>query len=359
MSFSNIFIHGFYGRPLMVTLAALLVFAACDKQSGNESTDCEDDQMSISFAGSPLQTKAGGGDVITNTDDKLKKAPFGIFGFKTSSDDSSITGNLNNVFSTTDAQEVGWDTDEGKWTYSPKRRWENSMHYRFRAFWPYDVELNPDSNASRIGIEYKATTESYDLLVAYATRYPLNEGIQPVRLVFHHALSGLRFKIRFDSKVKKGTVDYVNRFYLQGMYSVGYMIYGQMADSDPVDKIEWIFDRYGNTFDKTSRMFDWTGKEKFSIAANATDKSEVATVFDNDKVVFIPPQTLSSSLGVTTANFYTQTGGDALHSVDIPRTTLEPGKIYTFTLVIHDTYLTVDIDIKDWDVLQSNVDINL
>ena len=332
MSFSNIFIHGFYGRPLMVTLAALLMFTACDKQSGTSEPDDADD---ISFAGTPSQTKAGGGDVITNTDGKLRKAPFGIFGFKTSSDDSSITGNLTNVFSTTDAQEVGWSQSDGKWTYSPKRRWENSMHYRFRAFWPYDVELNPDSNASRIGIEYKATTESYDLLVAYATRYPLNEGIQPVRLLFHHALSGLRFKIRFDSKVKKGTVDYVNRFYLQGMYSVGYMIYGQMADSDPVDKIEWIFDRYGNTFDKTGRMFDC------------------------DKVVFIPPQTLSSGLGVTTANFYTQTGGDALHSVDIPRTTLEPGKIYTFTLVIHDTYLTVDIDIKDWDVLQSNVDINL
>lgn len=358
MIFRNIFIHRFHGRPLMVTLAALLVFTACGKQTRTDEPDDDDDQMSISFAGTPLQTKTGGGDVITNTDDKLKKAPFGIFGYKTSSADASITGNLANVFSSTSAQEVGWDMSESKWTYAPKQRWERPLYYRFRAYWPYDAEIHSASNASLIGIEYKATTEQYDLLVAYATRYALND-ISPVKLEFHHALAGLRFRIKFDQGVEKGTVDYVNRFYLQGMYSVGYMTYGQMSDSDAVDKIDWIFDKYGNTFDKTSKMFDWTGSRKFSIAANATDVSEVAEVFDNDRVVFIPPQTLSSGMGATTANFYTQTGGDALHTVEIPRTKLEPGKIYTFTFVIHDTYLTVDIDIKDWDVLQSNVDINL
>lgn len=344
----------------MMTAFAVL-FAGCGKQSISADEEVDESQY-ISFSCSAAQTRSGAGDLLTNTDERLRGSSFGIYGFKTSVEDASISSNMANVFANSGAQDVGWSTTDKVWTYSPKRKWEQSLYYRFRAFWPYDANVNPASNATRIGVEYRSTSEQYDLLVAYSTRHPLSEGIGKVTMEFKHALSALRFHIKFvEDKTPKGTKDYVTRFYLQGLYSVGYMIYGQQSDDDPVDKIEWIFDRSGNTFDSSSKMFEWTGHEEFSISSTAMGENKVATVFDNDKVVLVPPQTLSAQKNptATTANFYTEEGGDALHQVELPETPLLPGKIYTFTLLIHSTYVGVKIDIKEWDELQSNVDINL
>lgn len=338
-------------------MTALLGLSACGERADEP---VEENVPYISFSSRTQDTKAGAGDSAVVTDERLREASFGVYGFKTPLQDASISSNLSNVFATSGAQEVGWAQGDGCWTYSPKRKWEMSLYYRFRAFWPYDVNLNPASNATRIGIEYRSTTEQYDLLVAYATRHPLVEGIGSVPMTFRHALSALRFNIKYvEDKTPAGTKDYVTRFYLKGMHSVGYMIYGQRSDSDDVEKIEWIFGASGSTFDSTSEMFDWTGREEFSVGTDGAGK--VATVFDRDHLVLIPPQTLSSASNAvpTTAYFFTEAGGEAVHSVDLPRTVLEPGKIYTFTLLIHSTYLGVDIDIKEWDVLQSNVSITL
>lgn len=348
-------------RPLTLLTAFAVLLSGCGKQSVPSDEEGDEGQY-ISFSCSAAQTRSGAGNVLTNTDERLRNSSFGIYGFKTSLADASVNSNMANVFATSGAQEVGWDISDGFWTYSPKRKWELSLYYRFRTFWPYEANVNPASNATRIGVEYRSTSEQYDLLVAYSTRHPLVEGTERVPMKFRHALSGLRFHVKFvEDKTPKGTVDYVTRFYLQGLYSVGYMIYGQQSDNDDVEKIEWIFDRGGNTFDSSSKMFEWTGHEEFSISATATGENKVATVFDNDHVVLIPPQTLSapSNATPTTANFYTEEGGDALHQVELPETALQPGKIYTFTLLIHSTYVVVNIDIKEWDELQSNVDINL
>ncbi len=345
---------------LPAAAAAVLLSPACSKVAEAGPSDESGDW--ISFTSRSPKTRAGAGDTQTDTDAKLQKEPFGIYGFKS----LDGTNNLANVFISSNAQEVGWGVTGGNatsptygWTYSPKRKWENSMHYSFRAYWPYSAEVNPASNATRIGIEYKSTTMNYDLLVAYATRYPLAEGMGPVKMQFHHALAGLRFYIRFYDKddSTKGMKNSVTRFYLKGLYSVGHLIYGVRESGDDAQKIQWILSE--NTFDGSNELFTWSGKEEFSRGQAATDTDKTAQVFDNDKLVFVIPQTLSSDAGATTANFYTENSGDALHSVKLPETELLPGKIYTFTFVIHSSYVTVNVSIKDWEVLQSNVDINL
>lgn len=345
---------------LTAAVAAVLLSSACGKTIGTEPSEEGGDW--ISFTSHSPKTRTGAGDTQTDTDTKLQKEPFGIYGFK------SLDGisNLTNVFISSDAQEVGWGVSGGTatsptygWTYTPKRKWENSMHYSFRAYWPYRAEVNPASNATRIGIEYKSTTMNYDLLVAYATRYPLDEGIAPVTMQFHHALAGLKFYIKYYDKddSTKGMKDFVTRFYLKGLYSVGYLVYGVRESGDDAEKIQWVFSE--NTFDGNNELFDWSGKAEFSRGQAATDTDKTAQVFDNDNLVFVIPQTLSSAAGATTANFYAENSGDALHTVKLPETELLPGKIYTFTFVVHSSYVTVNVSIKDWEVLQSNVDINL
>lgn len=346
--------------PAALFMAAALMFTVgCTRH--NQGIEPDEDGDFISFATITPKTRSGAGDSMTDTDERLRQEPFGIYGLK------SVDGksNLANVFIGSDAQEVGWGVSGGAatnpiygWTYTPKRKWEYSMYYTFRAFWPYRAEINSASNATRLGIEYKSTTENYDLLVAYATRYPLEEGIGTVPMRFHHALSGVRFEVKYKDGSAKGLKDYVTRFYLKGLYSVGYMIYGQRQSGDDVEKIEWILS--DNTFDREHELFDWSGRREFSTARYATEENLTATVFDGDQVVFVIPQTFSPDTDkTTTANFYTEGAGDALQTVNIPKTELKPGKIYTFTLVIHSSYVTVNIDIKDWDVIQSNVDINL
>ena len=349
-----------HGIAVLLAVSSILLSGGCSKRAVAIDVPGDEGEF-ISFTG--LATKAGAGDSITDTDSEMRTRPFGIFGHKRIEESDSPS----NVFISTAAQEVGWGTEGSGadarqcWTYTPKRKWEMAMHYSFRAYWPYDAGINPASDAKRLAIEYKATTEDYDLLVAYATRYPQEdaEGISAVTMNFRHALSGLRFRIRYKNDAStSGLTDYVNSFHLKGLYTVGTLEYGQFSDTDDVEKIAWY--KQENTFDSTGELYTWSGHERFHSAENATDTDETASVFDGeDKVVFVIPQTLSSGKGPTTANFYTDNGGDALHSVTLPTTELEVGKIYTFTFIIHSSYVTISIDIAEWDEIQSNVDINL
>lgn len=356
---------------LSTVAAAACLLSACTKQ---EVTPAEEDGDEwISFSTVAPRTKSGAGDTMTDTDEKLRQQPFGIYGYKRL-EGSSIQ---SNVFLSSAAQEVGWGTEGSGtsakqcWTYSPKRKWETSMHYRFRAYWPYTAEVNPNSDATRLAVEYKSTTQQYDLLVAYATRYPKDEGIGAVKMQFHHALSALRFEVKYkDDSSTKGLTDYVTDFHVKGLYTVGTLLYGYFssisidewskasADEDPYEKIDWYTSF--NTFDSTSELFSWSGERRFHAPANATDTAETATVFDGDRMVLVVPQTISDgNAHLTTANFKLRGAGDALHTVALPTTELLPGKIYTFTLVISSSYITINVNIKDWDTLQSNVDINL
>ena len=79
----------------------------------------------------------------------------------------------------------------------------------------------------------------------------------------------------------------------------------------------------------------------------------------SDGAALLIPQTLSSSIGTTYVNFYTTLGETALHKVALPTQILEAGKIYTYTLIIHGTQIKINVDIQDWDEIQSNIDIKL
>lgn len=352
-------------------MLSLILSAGCAKTSPAEDGDA----ALIDFSSSAPVTRAGAGDTITDTDEKLRLQSFGIFGSKHLSGSST----LQNVFLSDAAQEVGWGTEgsgtsaQQCWTYAPKRKWEMAMEYRFRAYWPYTAEINPSSDASRLAVEYKSTAEQYDLLVAHTTRSPRTEGTGAVKMQFHHALSALRFRFRYkDEPQTKGLTDYVTEFYLTGIYTVGTLMYGYfgldaiggpteadvpLTGDDPYEKIEWY--KSSNTFDSTSELFHWSGERRFHAADKATDQDETASVFDGDGLVFIVPQTLSEGSRKTCANFKLKGAGDALHTVALPTEELQHGKIYTFTLVISSSYVTIDINIKDWDEIQSNVDINL
>jgi hypothetical protein len=362
-------------RTIILALTASLALAGCHRAEiavpdgidiAFSSSLRSAEQLSDGQSGSSsAATKTG--STLIDTDSELQGQAFGIYGYK-SVDDAT---DLVNVFTSTAAQKVYYTTSALTWTdangnshtvaantwnYDDHQKWERAKHYRFRAFWPYTANVNTASTAKFLAIEYRQV-EDYDLLVAYATRYPMSEGVGRVPMTFKHALAGLRFKFRFKEDDKLVNIsDQATSFYVTGLFLSGTLIYGEANTTDTAETIRWNIGT--NNFDSTTQLFSWTGSETFAVGATKDDKT-VATIFDDpDRVVFAIPQTLSEySYRETYAHFTTRDGGTAVQNAKIPKTTLEPGKIYTFTFVISGSSVKVNVDIEDWTETQSNIDI--
>lgn len=318
-------------------VAFVALMTGCDSEAVPER---EDDY--IGFSGTAMQTQevTKAGTSLINTAVELREKSFGIFGYR-----SADNVNFNTlVFETDAAKEVSYSGSE--WTYSPKQKWLRSNWYRFRAFWPYEARISPGSDANLMVIDYSAITDNYDLQVAYKERYPIAEGISRVPMSFNHTLAALCFKVKF--KAGSLNTDAVTEFYLKGLKPTGTLVCGIDGTNVEADDFRWI----SNTFDESSKIQRWTGNKPFSSSGEAT-------VYDNDGVIFVIPQQASSSMGDTSINFYTQNGGSALHTALIPAEQWMPGKVYTYTIVIHESDIELTVDIKDWSMLDSNFDINL
>lgn len=320
-----------------ILIVSAIVFTGCDRDSLPEK-----EEDFIGFSGTAVHTQeiTRVGTELINTSEELRSRPFGIFGFR-----SSDMVNYNTlVFETDAAKEVSFSGSE--WTYSPKQKWVRSNWYRFRAFWPYEARVTPGSDANLMVIDYSAITDNYDLQVAYKERYPISEGVSKVPMTFSHTLTALCFKVRF--KDGSSNTDAVTEFYLKGLKPTGTLVCGKDGINVEDDDFRWI----SNTFDESSKIQRWTGNKPFSTTP--------ATIYDSsDGVIFVIPQQASSTMGDTSINFFTQGGGTALHTATIPHEQWQPGKVYTYTIVIHESDIELTVDIKDWSMLDSNLDINL
>ena len=358
---------------------AVCLFSGCRKSVVPEEHETED---YISFGGKAdgkYDVKSGDGTTPNLvTTELLKKESFGIFGYKSFDD---ITG-FTNVFSTDKAQEVYWDKklndNKGAWTYTPKQKWTRSMHYRFRAVWPYKSEnIQTGSSANCLSVTYSSFVEDYDLMVAYATRWPLQDGVDPVTLSFKHALVGLRFKIKFAEDITES--DNLTEFYITGIYPHGQLFYGFGLDASVTKEGEGgtetgttkdgliVWKCGDNAFNSTTPQFHWSSEQMGEALKPFGGKSQAAAnVYFNensagvDGAALIVPQILSSEPGMETyVNFYTVNGGSALHRAELPKTELKPGMIYTFTLTINGPQITINVDIQNWKEINSNIDIIL
>ena len=362
--------------PSLLALAVCL-FSGCEKSATQKVTDDLGNDF-ISFSGGTSEDYAVKSDdgstpvLATTATLKDKDKPFGVFGGKS----YDGTTNFSSVFQTDRAQKVYWEktlnNNEGAWTYDdPKQKWERAMHYRFRAVWPYvESNVKANSSANLLSVTYHSLNEDYDLMVAYATRYPLDQGVDAVKLEFKHALAGLRFIVKYDNDATAKDSDAITEFYLSGLYSQGQLFYGfAEKDSDPKSMI-WDLSEY--TFNVDTPQFHWpntngvtagkeipfggTGNPEANVYFTKTKSGETYTL---DGAALIVPQTLSSKRGNTYVHFRTKLGGKALHTVQLPPTELKAGKIYTFTLSINETTITIDGKVQDWKKIYSNIDIIL
>ncbi|MBQ1219729.1 MAG: fimbrillin family protein [Bacteroidales bacterium] len=329
-----------------VLLAFLPILIACSKEEPAQD-------IIIDFSGNNNVlneiVKAGARSymVITNAD--LQGKSFGVYGLRSGTNSSYTIP----VFETHSAKQVSYGG--GAWGYTPKAKWVRSNYYRFRAFWPYEniVEddlINSGSDANLLSLSYSSGVHNYDLQVAYEERYPVTHGVGTVELAFKHALSAIKFNVKFHES-EEGD-DNITTFYMTGLTIVGTLMYGEDGTNATPADFRWI----SIYKDSDTKLFQWEGSKQFN-------KTDAATVFDDDDdsdkdgVVFAIPQEIAG--GAATINFTTTKGGSALHSASLPATTWEAGKLYTYNIIIKGASISLNVDIADWTGVDSNIDINL
>ena len=327
-------------RLLTFSIIMLVMMSGCDKS--------HPESIPLAFSATPktsesvMDTKAGW---TTIGKDDLTKYSFGIFGGYSATEG----GTLTNLFDDDKAVKVSYNYNTSSWEYSPVKNWRRNSHYRFRAYCPYEAEVLPStSDADNISIKYRIIDHQYDLLVAFAHRCPAtdSEGYETVNMPFQHALSGLRFQVVFDESVSDGQTDRITGFHLKGLRSAGTLLYSYETGKPLNPELSWS----AEYFDSTYEYYKWTGSTEFG-------KDTPANIFpDNNGVVFAIPQTIEE--GKTSVHFTTANGAMD-HTATLPEITWEPGKIYTYTLKVLKSSVEVNVGIKDWDEVQSSVEVYL
>ncbi len=327
------------------------------EQSGQRPT--QDNAPALAWADVP-QTKA------TKTDDtRLKTEPFGVYAVYTPTKGAAAG---TNVFDSSAPLQVSFNTTTGYWEYTrtgtdPKYYWKRNQHYRFRAYHPYTASVETGaSGADAVRIRYRIIEDQYDLLVAFATRHPATdtEGTGRVPMNFQHALSALRFRIAFASTVDAGTTDTVTEFYLSGIQASGALNYTHSGDY-LTPTIEWSSD----AFDSTAKFYSATPNRQFGVydegdSSTAANIVDIYGSSDADNVVFAVPQTCSDlRYSGTYIHFKTTGGGNVDRSAKLPELIWEYGKVYTYNLLVKESSIEIIVSIKDWNEVQSTIDINL
>lgn len=343
---------------LLQLISSLLLAISCTKQGKPGSgfvLTFEAKAVDAALAG-----KAGAGEgegVIQTTDDNLKKHPFGVFGGY-----SDVAGdeNCTNVFLSSAAQQVSWntDTDPNKWTYDPLQYWKLNKFYRFRAYHPYSgsaFSINAMSDVDDIFIEYAINSGKEDLLVGFQSVESTASNIKnKVKFAFKHALCALEFKIAFKNvdSIEAGYTDNLTSFNLSGLIPTGTLQYTHEDGNYLSDVIKW-----DATYFDDGKYYEWTGSKQFP----KYNGHNAIRVFDgNDGLVFCIPQTCSpADTKQTTVNFKTEKAGNAVHSAPLPKMQWEPGKVYSYTLLVNKSDLEISVTIKDWDEIQANEDLFL
>lgn len=349
--------HRLYYKSLhlisSLLISSLLLAISCtkqDKPGSGFALTFEAKAVDAAFAG-----KAGAGQgVIQTTDINLKEHPFGVFGVY-----SDVAGdeNCTNVFLSSAAQQVSWNND--KWTYDPLQYWKLNKIYRFRAYHPYSgsaFSINAMSDVDDIFIEYAINAGKEDLLVGFQTVESTASNIKnKVKFAFKHALCALEFKIAFkkDPFIEDSYTDNLTSFHLSGLIPTGTLQYTHEDGNYLSDVIKW-----DATYFDDGKYYEWTGSKPFP---KYNDKgSNATTVFDGKGLVFCIPQTCSpAETKQTTVNFKTEKAGNAIHSAPLPKMQWEPGKIYSYTLLVNKSDLEISVTIKDWDEIQANEDLFL
>ncbi len=260
------------------------------------------------------------------------------------------------------------------WDYDNHKYWRQGGQYHFCAVFPYSVNTEYGSYGARIVTSYFMKSDNYDLLVASSYRdLRSSDDTSPVHFAFSHACAAVR--VLFS----KGSEDNLRHYYLrscefQYLKTVGTLIY----EGDIIDINSWQTAEF-----RSASAIGWS-------AATEEERIDVPDNWDDFKSLdhpgwknwyFVVPQELDVDDGFTPAirfsvdvEQYVDDGEGNLSlaysssspvftSLALPlrdsednKIVWEPGKVYTYYIMIQPGEEYVTVSVTDWDKYYVYVD---
>lgn len=259
--------------------------------------------------------------------------------------------------------------------------WAVGGDYKFRAYYPQTLvdHIMETSDADVFVVDYNTSLLQEDMMVAYNTTDTQSADLtEPVELSLTHTLSAVRLRFQFiDGYVEE---DYLTSCWLEntsdeGLTTIGMMVYGgenpeQVSWSEsyqpPVGQKIYYWEHPGLNFKRTSS--DNTYATAYTDGGSSTAGNKFT---ENEGWILIIPQESGGDVNIC---FTTNTGGDVIYRVAIPKktgTTIDgetngtdeelvhyvPGRRYTYTVNIGKTNLELLISLSKWNQLDSSYTI--
>lgn len=199
-----------------IAAMAALTLVSCSSDDLDSLSDNSSKNEAISFDGylgrSAVAVNGTRGSEVKI--DQLKTGGFGVFGNYSK---ETTTAYGNSLF---DNQQVTYDNDKSKWTYSPLKFWPSDGHIDFLAYAPYDknTKLTDGSKINNF-IVSKTIADQTDLLWTNATSSispDLTSTKEKVKFQFHHALSRLGYTVKLSGDYSSNATFNLTKITLAG-----------------------------------------------------------------------------------------------------------------------------------------------
>lgn len=279
-----------------IAAMAALTLVSCSSDDLDSVSDNSSKNEAISFDGylgrSAVAVNGSRGSEVKI--DQLKTGGFGVFGNYSK---ETTTAYGNSLF---DNQQVTYDNDKSKWTYSPLKFWPSDGHIDFLAYAPYvkNTTLTEGSKINNFTVS-KTIADQTDLLWTNATSSisaNLTSAKEKVKFQFHHALSRLGYTVKLTGDYSSGDVTFtLKKITLAGSSTDATK--GAFYTSGTIDlsKPNKNGDLWSNQVGK--QKFDWfSGEYKVtSSTASHPDKVDKGNRDQNEDYLFVIPQDFSKT----------------------------------------------------------------
>lgn len=277
-----------------IAAMAALTLVSCSSDDLDSFSDNSSKNEAISFDGylgrSAVAVNGTRGSEETVT--TLKTKGFGVFGNYSK---ETTTAYGNSLF---DNQQVTYDNDKSKWTYSPLKFWPSDGHIDFLAYAPYDksTKLTDGSKINNF-IVSKTIADQTDLLWTNATSSisaDLTSAKEKVTFQFHHALSRLGYTVKLSGDYPSKDVTFtLKKITLAG--SPTDATKGAFYTSGTIDlsKQNKKGDLWSNQAGQQN--FDWFSGDY--IVNKSTESHPDANREKDKDYLFVIPQNFSKNIG--------------------------------------------------------------
>lgn len=279
-----------------IAAMAALTLVSCSSDDLDSLSDNSSKNEAISFDGylgrSAVAVNGTRGSEVKI--DQLKTGGFGVFGNYSK---ETTTAYGNSLF---DNQQVTYDNDKSKWTYSPLKFWPSDGHIDFLAYAPYDknTKLTDGPKINNFTVS-KTITDQTDLLWTNATSSisaDVTSSKNKVNFQFHHALSRLGYTVNltgdYSSNPENKATFTLKKITLAGS-SDGTK--GAFYTSGTIDLSKATKDAKLWSGQTGKQKFDWSSVDKLVTYVNPTDHTKKPVSNLDTEYLFVIPQDFSQT----------------------------------------------------------------